>query len=146
MTPDELARRSGSWRRSPRFDRCGRRGVARRTRGETGWISAVSYGARCGREATRSSGRTARARVVPRRLVVLCDVSGSMEAYTRPLLVFLHAVRGSGRWVEAFAFGTRLTRLTEALGRAGPRRRCGRRPWAPSTGAVEPGSAPRSRS
>ena len=43
-----------------------------------------------------------------------------MEAYTRPLLVFLHAVRGSGRWVEAFAFGTRLTRLTEALGRAGP--------------------------
>jgi uncharacterized protein len=59
-------------------------------------------------------------RVVPRRLVVLCDVSGSMEAYTRPLLVFLHAVRGSGRWVEAFAFGTRLTRLTEALGRAGP--------------------------
>ena len=52
---------------------------------------------------------------VPRKLVVLCDVSGSMEAYTRALLLFLHAVVGSGRGVEVFAFGTRLTRLTEEL-------------------------------
>jgi uncharacterized protein len=52
---------------------------------------------------------------VPRKLVVLCDVSGSMEAYARPLLLFVHAVRGSGKAVEAFAFGTRLTRLTPAL-------------------------------
>jgi uncharacterized protein with von Willebrand factor type A (vWA) domain len=51
----------------------------------------------------------------PRKLVVLCDVSGSMEAYTRPLLLFLHAAVGSGRGVEAFAFGTRLTRLTNVL-------------------------------
>ena len=52
---------------------------------------------------------------MPRKLVVLCDVSGSMEAYTRALLLFLHAVVGSGRGVEAFAFGTRLSRLTPEL-------------------------------
>jgi uncharacterized protein with von Willebrand factor type A (vWA) domain len=51
----------------------------------------------------------------PRKLVVLCDVSGSMEAYTRPLLLFLHAAVRTGRGVEVFAFGTRLTRLTNVL-------------------------------
>jgi uncharacterized protein with von Willebrand factor type A (vWA) domain len=51
----------------------------------------------------------------PRKLVVLCDVSGSMEAYTRALLLFLHASVRSGRGVEVFAFGTRLTRLTPEL-------------------------------
>lgn len=59
---------------------------------------------------------------VPRKLVVLCDVSGSMEAYVRPLLLFLHAVRGSGKGVEVFAFGTRLTRLTRALETSDPDR------------------------
>jgi uncharacterized protein len=52
---------------------------------------------------------------VPRKLVVLCDVSGSMDAYTRALLLFLHAAVGTGRGVEAFAFGTRLSRLTPEL-------------------------------
>jgi uncharacterized protein len=52
---------------------------------------------------------------VPRKLVVLCDVSGSMEAYTRALLLFLHAAVGAGRGVEAFAFGTRLSRITADL-------------------------------
>jgi uncharacterized protein with von Willebrand factor type A (vWA) domain len=57
--------------------------------------------------------RTFRRRMdVPRKLVVLCDVSGSMEAYARALLLFVHAAIGSGKGVEAFAFGTRLTRLT----------------------------------
>ena len=51
---------------------------------------------------------------VSRRVVALCDISGSMEAYTRALLLFMHAVVESGR-VEVFAFGTRLTRLTAAL-------------------------------
>jgi uncharacterized protein with von Willebrand factor type A (vWA) domain len=51
----------------------------------------------------------------PRRVVLLCDVSGSMESYSRALLRFLHAaVVGRGR-VEAFALGTRLTRLTREL-------------------------------
>jgi hypothetical protein len=52
---------------------------------------------------------------VPRKLVVLCDVSGSMDSYARALLLFLHAVVGTGRGVEAFAFGTRLSRLTPDL-------------------------------
>ncbi len=51
----------------------------------------------------------------PRKLVVLCDVSGSMEAYSRAMLLFLHALIRSGRGVEVFAFGTRLTRLTPEL-------------------------------
>lgn len=53
----------------------------------------------------------------PRRIVLLCDVSGSMESYSRALLRFLHAAvagRAKGR-VEAFALGTRLTRLTREL-------------------------------
>jgi uncharacterized protein len=51
----------------------------------------------------------------PRRVVLLCDVSGSMEPYARALLRFLHAaVVGRGR-VEAFVFGTRLTRITREL-------------------------------
>ena len=52
---------------------------------------------------------------VPRKLVVLCDVSGSMDAYARALVLFLHAAVGSGPGVEAFAFGTRLSRLTPEL-------------------------------
>ena len=57
---------------------------------------------------------------VPRKLVLLCDVSGSMALYTRALLLFLHAAVGSGRGVEAFAFGTRLSRLTPDLSRRDP--------------------------
>lgn len=57
---------------------------------------------------------------VPRKLVVLCDVSGSMDSYAHALLLFLHAVVGSGRGVEAFAFGTRLSRLTPDLATRDP--------------------------
>jgi len=54
-------------------------------------------------------------RVKRRPLVILCDVSGSMEAYTRLLLHMSHALaRGWGR-VETFTFGTRLTRITLQL-------------------------------
>jgi uncharacterized protein len=57
---------------------------------------------------------------VPRKLVVLCDVSGSMDAYARALLLFLHALVGTGRGVEAFGFGTRLTCLTRDLATRDP--------------------------
>ena len=50
-----------------------------------------------------------------RKLIVLCDVSGSMEPYSRAILLFVHGLLESGRGGEAFAFGTRLTRLTEEL-------------------------------
>jgi uncharacterized protein len=57
-----------------------------------------------------------------RKLIVLCDVSGSMEPYSRAILLFVHALLESGRGVEAFAFGTRLTRLTEELHGVDPER------------------------
>ncbi|GIU94377.1 MAG: hypothetical protein KatS3mg012_0834 [Gaiellaceae bacterium] len=59
-------------------------------------------------------------KLVPRKLVVLADVSGSMDAYARALLLFLHALVGTGRGVEVFAFGTRLTRLTGDLATRDP--------------------------
>jgi len=51
----------------------------------------------------------------PRSLVVLCDVSGSMDTYTRMLLQFLHSLRLRCTGIEVFLFGTRLTRVTRAL-------------------------------
>jgi uncharacterized protein len=59
-------------------------------------------------------------KTVPRKLVVLCDVSGSMDAYARALLLFLHALVGTGHGVEAFGFGTRLTRVTPDLATRDP--------------------------
>ena len=50
-----------------------------------------------------------------RPLVVLMDISGSMNHYTRILMHFIHAVNSSGEKVEAFTFGTRLTRITQHL-------------------------------
>ena len=52
----------------------------------------------------------------PRRLVVICDVSGSMESYTRMLLHFIHSLyAGLESRVEAFLFATRLSRITRQL-------------------------------
>jgi uncharacterized protein with von Willebrand factor type A (vWA) domain len=66
-----------------------------------------------------------RRRVVRRRLVLLCDISGSMEPYARAYLQFLTCALGSdpsGAHPEAFAFATRLTRLTRALRSRNPER------------------------
>jgi hypothetical protein len=51
----------------------------------------------------------------PRQLVLVCDVSGSMAPYARMLLQYMHACVVARRRVEAFAFGTRLTRITQEL-------------------------------
>lgn len=51
----------------------------------------------------------------PRRLVFLCDVSGSMERYSRLVLASLSAAVAAGIKAEAFVFATRLTRLTGTL-------------------------------
>jgi len=56
----------------------------------------------------------------PRPLVLVCDVSGSMEPYARALLQYCHACVAARRRVEAFAFGTRLTRVTRELERRDP--------------------------
>ncbi len=55
-----------------------------------------------------------------RRLVLLLDVSGSMEPYARALLRFVHAAVAGRQKVEAFALGTRLTRLTRELSTRDP--------------------------
>ncbi len=59
-------------------------------------------------------------RVARRRLVLLCDISGSMEPYARAYLQFLACAAGSGPNAEAFVFATRLTRLTRALAARNP--------------------------
>jgi uncharacterized protein with von Willebrand factor type A (vWA) domain len=47
------------------------------------------------------------------RLVLLCDVSGSMDLYSRFLLQFLYALQNVFGRVETFTFATRLTRVTD---------------------------------
>jgi uncharacterized protein with von Willebrand factor type A (vWA) domain len=63
-----------------------------------------------------------RRRIARRRLVILCDISGSMEPYARAYLQFLTSAAGSGPNAEAFVFATRLTRLTRALRSRSPER------------------------
>jgi uncharacterized protein with von Willebrand factor type A (vWA) domain len=54
-----------------------------------------------------------------RPLVLICDVSGSMERYARMLLHFIHSLAGGFDRVEAFLFSTQLTRVTRELTRRG---------------------------
>jgi uncharacterized protein with von Willebrand factor type A (vWA) domain len=56
----------------------------------------------------------------PRRIVLLCDVSGSMDPYARSLLRFVHVAVMGRVPVEAFTLGTRLTRITRELSRHDP--------------------------
>jgi uncharacterized protein len=86
--------------------------------------------ARCGsrldirgtlRESLTTDGETFRLsyssqRERPRRLLFICDVSGSMERYSRVLLASLKAAVGAAKKAEAFVFATKLTRLTRELG------------------------------
>jgi hypothetical protein len=59
---------------------------------------------------------TRRPKTKPRPLVVIADISGSMERYTRLLLHFLYSLTaGLDKRVETFLFGTRLTRITRQL-------------------------------
>ncbi len=51
----------------------------------------------------------------PRPIVLICDISGSMERYSRFMLRFAHALARSGAPLEVFVFGTRLTRITRQL-------------------------------
>jgi uncharacterized protein with von Willebrand factor type A (vWA) domain len=76
------------------------------------------------RQARRTGGDPAqlvrrRRNLRPRRLVLICDVSGSMQAYARAYLQFLMSAVGGAR-AEAFVFATRLTRLTPSLRSVSP--------------------------
>ena len=59
-------------------------------------------------------------RVTRRRIVLLCDISGSMEPYARAYVQFLACATRVGPRAEAFVFATRLTRLTRALAARSP--------------------------
>ena len=88
-----------------------------------------------------------RRRVVRRRIVLLCDISGSMEPYARAYLQFLTCAAGAG-WragagPEAFVFATRLTRVTRALASRNPERAIQRAAAPRRTGRAAPGSATR---
>jgi uncharacterized protein with von Willebrand factor type A (vWA) domain len=77
------------------------------------------------RQAMRTGGEPIRRAHVrrsrrPRRVILLCDVSGSMETYARALVRFLHAAVVGRTQVEAFALGTRLTRITRELSSRDP--------------------------
>jgi uncharacterized protein with von Willebrand factor type A (vWA) domain len=95
-TPARLSRRS-------RRDRHGNRLDLRAT---------LRASCRTGGDPARQVRR--RRQLVPRRLIVLCDISGSMEAYARAFVQFLHSAVG-GADAEAFVFATRLTRITREL-------------------------------
>jgi uncharacterized protein with von Willebrand factor type A (vWA) domain len=74
---------------------------------------------RSARHAIRSSGELMqlfhrRPRLRRRPLVLICDVSGSMERYSRLLMIFAHAI-SRREDLEAFVFSTRLTRVTRLL-------------------------------
>ena len=56
----------------------------------------------------------------PRRIVLLCDISGSMEPYARSLMRFVQAAVAARSRVEAFALGTRMTRITRELSSRDP--------------------------
>ena len=100
-------RLAGALRRSRRLR------PVRHHRGRPDLRRTVRRSMRAGGEAVDRAYRAPATK--PRRVVLLCDVSGSMEPYARALLQFLHvAVTGRTR-VEAFALGTRLTRLTREL-------------------------------
>lgn len=113
-TEEELARlgelmRELTWSMPPRRTR--RRRSSRR--GELDMARTL-------RRSMRPDGEAAgmqwhRRRLAPRRLVLLLDISGSMSAYSRALLIFAHAALSSDGGWEAFCFGTRLTRLTGQL-------------------------------
>jgi len=113
MSWDELAAvrrllRQAPWRiaeRRTRRLRADRRGSVELRR-------TMRAAARQGGDAQRLARASARNKRRP--LVILCDVSGSMDRYSRHLLVFAHAV-GRRERVETFAFSTHLTRITQLL-------------------------------
>lgn len=105
VSATETLRRSHRWRAA----RAG-------TRPDVG--STIRHSLRSGGEI----GRLERTDRLPRarRLVLVADVSGSMEPYARALLRFAHVLVAGRTRVEAFALGTRLTRITRQLSSRDP--------------------------
>ena len=111
----EARRLLSSLRVSADLRRCRRLHPTRRPRGHPDLRATMRRALQTGGEPLRPARRAPTER--PRRTVILADVSGSMEPYARAVLRFAQAAvaaRGPGR-VEAFALGTRLTRMTREL-------------------------------
>jgi uncharacterized protein len=119
LSPAELAELAAAMRQitlavpSRRSRRRKRRPGGRRT----DMRSTLRQARRTGGHAFRLIGEAPARR--PRRLVVLCDISGSMEPYARAMIQLLYCAAG-GAGAEVFSFATRLTRLTTALARSTP--------------------------
>ena len=94
---DALSRRRAPARRGDRPDF---RRSFRRMVGHEGELMLLSY--------TRSRPRR-------RPIIVIADVSGSMERYSEMLLYFMHAAQGRMGRLEAFVFSTHLTRITREI-------------------------------
>ena len=95
---------------------------ARRTRRKTRANSRTAYfdSSRTIRHSMRQQGEIVRLfwkqrAQKPRPLVVICDISGSMERYSRIFLHFMYALQQEWRQMDAFVFGTRLTAVSSAL-------------------------------
>ncbi len=101
--PERPQRRT---RPSPSGTRVDLRATLRRMTGAAGAVAPLAYRARVRR---------------PPPLVVLCDISGSMDRYARMLLHFVHAITNDRHRVQTLVFGTRLTNITRHL--EAPRRR-----------------------
>jgi uncharacterized protein len=119
LSPAELAELTAAMRQitlavpTRRSRRRKRRPGGRRT----DMRSTLRQARRTGGHAFRLIGEVPAKR--PRRLVVLCDISGSMEPYARAMIQLLYCAAG-GAGAEVFSFATRLTRLTTALARSTP--------------------------
>lgn len=98
------------WRIEPRKTR--RKRVARRGT-QIDMRRLLRRNLRYGGEPIELAWRAPRTRQRP--LVVLCDISGSMDRYSRILLQFVHTISNGLHDVEAFVFGTRMTRITRLL-------------------------------
>jgi uncharacterized protein with von Willebrand factor type A (vWA) domain len=115
MTTDELAQVKGMLKRlklplperpvrrtraAPRGQRIDLRATLRGMTGAAGAVAPLAFRARVRRTPP---------------LVVLCDISGSMDRYARMLLHFLHAITNDRHRVHTLVFGTRLTNITRHL-------------------------------
>jgi len=119
LTPAELAELAAAMRQIT-LAVPSRRSRRRKTRPggrRTDMRSTLRQARRTGGHAFRLIGEVPAKR--PRRLVVLCDISGSMEPYARAMIQLLYCAAG-GAGAEVFSFATRLTRLTAALTRSTP--------------------------
>ncbi len=119
FTPDELAEARAAMSRL--VWQPGARRTRRWIRGRGARVDlrrAIAGSLRSGGDVVKLPRRARRMR--PRPLVLLCDVSGSMERYSRLLLYFAYFVTQRHRRVETFLFSTRLTRVTRELRAAGP--------------------------